>query len=131
MAAVWKVILPGLILGAAVSGLSLPLTGQREAFDASPAYYLSAAFIAGALATLPAPRFWWLAVFAVFLGEHIYYAAAYPDMRPWFLFGLIINAILPTWWSAAAGALLVFLGARAAKHYLQSRGNDVPRDDRS
>lgn len=129
MAAVWKVILSGLVLGAAVSGLSLPLTGQREAFDASPAYYLSAAFIAGALATLPAPRFWWLAVFAVFLGEHAWYAAVYPDMRPWVLFGLVVNAIVPTWWSAAAGALLVFLGARAARHYAQSRGPAAPGED--
>lgn len=125
-----KVILLGLILGAAVSGLSLPLTGQREAFDASPAYYLTAAFLAGALATLPAPRFWWLAVFAVFLGEHAWYAAAYPDMRPWVLFGLVINAIVPTWWSAAVGALLVYLWARAARRYSQSRRPDVPREDR-
>jgi hypothetical protein len=42
----WKVIALGLLLGAAVSGLSLPLTGQREAFDASPASYLTAAFLA-------------------------------------------------------------------------------------
>ncbi len=28
------------------------------------------------------------------------------------LFGLIVNAIIPTWWPAAVGALLVFLGAR-------------------
>jgi hypothetical protein len=127
----WKVILLGLTLGAAVSGLSLPLTGQREAFDASPAYYLCAVFLAGALATLPAPRFWWLAVVAVFLGEHIYYAAAYPDMRPWFLFGLLINAILPTWWATATGALLVYLGARVAKQCPPSRRPDPPREDRS
>ena len=127
----WKVIVAGLLLGAAVSGLSLPLTGQREAFDASPAWYLTAAFLAGALATLPAPRFWWLAVLAVFLGEHAWYAAAYPDMRPWLLFGLLVNAIVPTWWSAAAGALLVFLGARAARRYARKRRPDVPREDRS
>lgn len=130
MAVAWKVIALGLILGAAVSGLSLPLTGQREAFDASPAYYLTAAFLAGALATLPAPRFWWLAVFAVFLGEHAWYAIVYPDMRPWVLFGLVVNAIIPTWWPAAVGALLVCLGARAARRHSQSRGPDVPREDR-
>lgn len=54
----WKAIVAGLLLGAAVSGLSLPLTGQREAFDANPAWHLTATFLAGALGTLPAPRFW-------------------------------------------------------------------------
>lgn len=127
----WKVIALGLLLGAAVSGLSLPLTGQREAFDASPAYYLTAAFLAGALATLPAPRFWWLAVLAVFLGEHAWYAAVYPDMRLWLLFGLLVNAIVPTWWPAAVGALLVYLGARVVKQCSPSRSPDVPREDRS
>lgn len=127
----WKVIALGLLLGAAVSGLSLPLTGQREAFDAGPAWYLTATFLAGALATLPAPRFWWLAVFAVFLGEHAWYAAAYPDMRPWVLFGLVINAIVPTWWPAAVGALLVYLGARVVKQCSPSRSPDMPREDRS
>lgn len=109
----WKALLLGVALGAMLAGLALPLTGHREAFDASPAYYLTATFIAGILATLPAPRFWWLAVIAVFLGEQICYAVAYPEMRAWFLFGLIINAILPTWWSTAVGALLVFFSARA------------------
>jgi hypothetical protein len=127
----WKVIVAGLLLGAAVSGLSLPLTGQREAFDASPAWYLTATFLAGALATLPAPRFWWLAVLAVFLGAHAWYAAVYPDMRPWLLFGLVINAIVPTWWPAAVGALLVYLGARVVKQCSPSRSPDVPREDRS
>lgn len=109
----WKTLSLGIALGAMIAGLALPLAGQREAFDASPAYYLTATFVAGVLATLPAPRFWWLAVLAVFLGEQIYYVVVYPEMRAWFLFGLIINVILPTWWSTAVGALLVFFSARA------------------
>ena len=105
----WRVLAGGMILGATVSALSLPLTGHREAFDASPLYYLTAMFFAGALATLPRPRFWWLAVVAIFFGEHIYYALVFPEMRPWFLFGLAMNAIMPTWWAAALGSLLVFM----------------------
>lgn len=110
----WKVLALGFVLGAVVSGLSLPLTGHREAIDASPLYYLTATFIAGALATLPAPRYCWLAVIAIFLGEHVYYAAVFPEMRPWFFFGIFINTILPTWWATALGALLAFFVTRAA-----------------
>lgn len=110
-----RVIFVGLTSGALLGGLALPLTGHREAFDAHFAYYLGTTFAAGVISTLPAPRFWWLAFPFVFLGEHLYYFAAFPDMRPWFLFGIIINAQIPTWWTAATGALAVFLVDAAIK----------------
>jgi hypothetical protein len=102
------VIVAGLACGAAVWALSIPLTGQREPFDSASLYYPMAMFIAGAVAALPAPRYWWLAVMSVFLGEHLYAFAAFPDTRAWFLFGIIVNALIPTWWSAAVGAALVY-----------------------
>jgi hypothetical protein len=108
----FNVFCMGLVVGALLSGLSMPLTGQREAFDASPLYYFVGSFLAGALATLPAPKYWPVAILSVFLGEHLFYALVYPEMRPWFFWSLYINAMLPTWWAIAAGALLVFLMRR-------------------
>ncbi len=103
-----RVLAAGLVCGALVWAASPLVTGVREPFDSDSLYYPAAMFLAGVLASLPAPRFWWLAVVAVFLGEHLYGFIAYPDQRAWLLFGLIINLIIPTWWAAALGALLVF-----------------------
>jgi hypothetical protein len=47
------------LLGALIWLLSPVLTGQREAWDASPAYYYSALIVAGFIpACLSARRFW-------------------------------------------------------------------------
>ena len=102
----------GLTLGASIWAVSVSLTGVREPFDGPLLYYGTATFAAGALATLPSARHWWLAVPSVYLGEHLYAFAAYPDTRDWFLFGLFVNALVPTWFFTAAGALVASLAAR-------------------
>ena len=56
------VLLAGLACGAIVWALSVPLTGMREPWDSPGYYYIVAVFIAGILAALPAPRYWWAAV---------------------------------------------------------------------
>lgn len=114
----WRVSLTGLVCGAVVWALSIPLTGTREPFDSDTLYYPVAMFAAGVVATLPAPRYWWLAVIAIFLGEHLYAFVVFPDTRAWFLIGIFVNLLLPTWWTAAAGALSVFGG-----HWLLGRGS--------
>lgn len=75
-------------------------------------YYAAATFAAGAIAALPSPRHWWLALLAVYLGQHLYAFAAYPETREWFLFGLFVNALVPTWLFAAAGAFSTYWLAR-------------------
>lgn len=109
-----RVVGVGLGLGALVWALSIPLTGMREPFDGSIAYYAAATFLAGALAAIPSPRHWPLAILAVHVGQHLYAFAAYPDTRAWFLFGLVVNALLPTWAFAAAGALLTYAVSRVS-----------------
>jgi hypothetical protein len=69
-------------------------------------------FVAGVMAALPAPRYWWLAVIAIFAGERLYAVVMLPETRSWFLFGLVINALMPTWWPAALGALGVYVTDR-------------------
>jgi len=49
------------------------------------------------------PRHAWLAVPSVYLGEQLFAFVAYPDTRAWFLFGLFVNALIPTW--LVSGAL--------------------------
>ncbi len=66
------VLLAGIACSAIVWGLSVPLTGMREPFDSPTYYYMVAMFIAGILAALPAPRYWWVAVIGIFSGERIY-----------------------------------------------------------
>lgn len=106
------VAVAGLILGALVWAISVPLTGQREPFDGSMLYYALSTFAAGALSAGLSPKHWWLALLGVYLGQHVYAFVAYPDTRAWFLFGLIVNALIPTWLFAAAGALMVYLISR-------------------
>lgn len=102
----------GLLLGALVWAISVPLTGHREPFDGSIVYYALSTFVAGALSAWASPRHWWLALLAVYLGQHLYAFVAYPENRAWFLFGLFVNALIPTWLFAAAGALTTFLISR-------------------
>lgn len=102
----------GLTLGALIWAAGAAVTGVREPFDGPLLYYGCATFAAGALATLPSPRHWWLAIISVYLGEHLYAFAAYPDTRAWFLFGLVVNALVPTWFFTALGALAMRLSAR-------------------
>ena len=106
-----RVLLAGLACGAVVWGLSLPVTGMREPFDAPGPYYVAAMFAAGVLAALPAPRYWWAAVIGIFLGERLYAFVMLPETRDWLLFGIVMNLIIPTWLPAAAGALGVYLVA--------------------
>ena len=108
---VGRVLLAGLACGAVVWGLSVPVTGMREPFDAPGPYYIVAMFAAGVLAALPAPRYWWVAVIGIFLGERLYAFVMLPETRDWLLFGIVMNLIIPTWLPAAAGALGVYLVA--------------------
>lgn len=106
------VVVAGSVLGALVWAISVPLTGQREPFDGPILYYAVSTFVAGALSAWPSPRHWWIALLSVYLGQHLYAFLVYPDTRAWFLFGLIVNALVPTWLFAAAGALLTYLVSR-------------------
>lgn len=106
------VITVGLFLGALVWAISVPLTGQREPFDGSMLYYGLSTFFAGAVSAMPSPSHWWIGLIAVYLGQHLFAFVAYPDMREWFLFGLVVNLLIPTWLFAAAGALTTYLISR-------------------
>ena len=122
----WKigrVLLAGLACGAAVWGLSVPLTGMREPFDAPGYYYLVAMFLAGVLAALPAPRHWWAAVVGIFLGERLYAFVMLPETRDWLRFGVVVNLIMLSWLPAPAGALSVYGVAR-----LRGRGRSQKTD---
>lgn len=108
----WPALVAGVLCGAAVWGPSVPLTGMREPFDSPSLYYPVAMCLAGVIAALPAPRYWWVAVIGIFLGERLYSFVMLPETRAWALFGMVINALLPTWMPAAAGAAGVFLLSR-------------------
>jgi hypothetical protein len=108
----WRVLVAGVLCGAAVWALSIPVTGMREPFDSPGVYYPIAMLAAGALAALPAPRFWWLAVIAIFLGERLYAFVMLPETRPWLLFSLIVNLVILTWIPAAIGAAGTFFVTR-------------------
>jgi hypothetical protein len=97
----------GLACGAAAWALSVPITGLREPFDA-PLFYYPAMVVAGALASWPAPRYWWLAVIAIFVGERVYGYLMLPETRPWLLFGVVVNVLIATWLPSAIGAASVF-----------------------
>jgi hypothetical protein len=105
------VIAAGLASGAAVWALSVPLTGRREPFDA-PLFYSAVMMVAGAVAASPAPRYWWLAVIAIFVGERVYAFVTLPETRPWVLFGVLINAVIATWLPSAIGAVSVLFMSR-------------------
>lgn len=125
MTKAWPVLAAGILCGAAVWGLSVPLTGVREPFDSPGFYYPVAMLVAGAIAALPAPRYWWLAVIAIFAGERLYAFAMLPETRGWFLFGLVVNALIPTWIPAAIGAACVALLSRQLGR--RSSGRDEAR----
>jgi hypothetical protein len=103
----------GLACGAAVWALSVPITGLREPFDA-PVFYYVAMVVAGAVAAWPAPRYWWLAVIAIFVGERVYAFLMLPESRPWLLVGVVVNVLIATWLPSAIGAAGVFVMRRPA-----------------
>lgn len=107
-----SVIIAGLVLGALIWAFSVRITGTIEPFDGSMLYYAMATFAAGAASAIPSPRHEWLALRLVYLGQQPYAFAAYPDTRAWFLFGLVVNALVPTWLCTAAGAYTTYLIAR-------------------
>ncbi len=101
--------LAGLACGAGVWALSVPITGMREPFDSPGPYYIVATFVAGVLAALPAPRYWWAAVAGIFLGERLYAFVMLPETRDWLLFGIIMGLAMLTWLPALLGALTTYL----------------------
>jgi hypothetical protein len=68
--------------------------------------------LAGLIAASLAPRYWWVAVIGIFLGERLYSFVMLPETRAWALFGMVVNALLPTWIPAALGAAGVYLLSR-------------------
>ncbi|MCZ6605248.1 MAG: hypothetical protein O7A03_08900 [Alphaproteobacteria bacterium] len=107
------VMLAGLTCGAIVWGLSIPLTGFREPFDSPGLYYMTAMFVAGIMAALPAPRYWWAAVVGIFLGEHFYAYVMLPETRAWLMFGVVMSLLMLTWLPSALGAFSVYIVKRA------------------
>ena len=103
------VLLAGIACSAIVWGLSVPLTGMREPFDSPTYYYMVAMFIAGILAALPAPRYWWVAVVGIFSGERIYMFVMMPENRGWLLFSIYMGLLTLTWLPSALGAVIVYV----------------------
>ncbi len=103
------VFLAGIACGAIVWGLSVPLTGMREPFDSPSYYYPVAMFMAGILAALPAPRYWWVAVVGIFSGERIYMFVMMPENRAWLLFSIYMGLLTLTWLPPALGAVIVYI----------------------
>ena len=106
---IWRVLLGGIACGAIVWGLSVPLTGFREPWDSPSIYYIVAMFIAGIVAALPAPRYWWAAVVGVWMGGHIYAFVMLPETRLWLLFGMYMSLLTLTWLPPTVGALIVYI----------------------
>ncbi len=103
------VLLAGIACSAIVWGLSVPLTGMREPFDSPTYYYVVAMFIAGILAALPAPRYWWVAVVGIISGERIYMFVMMPENRGWLLFSIYMGLLTLTWLPSALGAVIVYI----------------------
>ncbi len=103
------VFLAGIVCGAIVWGLSVPLTGMREPFDSPSYYYPVAMFMAGILAALPAPRYWWAAVLGILFGERIYMLVMMPENRAWLLFSVYMGLLTLTWLPPALGGLIVYV----------------------
>ena len=66
-------------------------------------------FIAGILAALPAPRYWWIAVVGIFSGERIYMFVMMPENRGWLLFSIYMGLLTRTWLPSALGAVTVYI----------------------
>ncbi len=112
--------LAGIVGGSAVWALSIPITGFREPFDSPGPYYGIPILIAGVLAALPAPRYWWMAPIGIYLGERLYAFVMVPETRAWVLFGIIMNVLTLSWVPAAVGSLSTFAGSR----WLTKRARD-------
>lgn len=104
----WIALIAGIVCGALVWAMSIPITGAREPFDSPSAYYKVAMFFAGIVSSVPAPRFWLLSLIGVILGQHIYSFLFLPETRGWVLFGLTMNLALLLWVPAAIGAFAVY-----------------------
>jgi hypothetical protein len=126
----WLALVIGIACGVIVWALSMPLAGVREPFDSNTAYYPVAMFVSGAVAAAASPRHWWLAVIGIFLGERLYGYAMLPEGRDWLLFGIVINAIIPTWLPAAMGAITVYIWDKYRSNRGLPRAGDSSRRDR-
>jgi len=100
------VLFSGMGCGALVWALSIPITGFREPFDSPSLYYMISMLLAGIIATLPSPKYWWLAVIGIYLGERFYALIFLPETRGFFLLGLILNLLFLTWVPSMVGALI-------------------------
>jgi len=114
---VWLTLLTGIVAGAVIWWLSPLLTGYQEPFDSPSYYYLIAMFIAGSLATIPAPRYWWLAVIGIFIGERLYAYLMLPEIREWVWFGIVMNILGLLWLPALLGSLTTYVIFRTGKRF--------------
>lgn len=105
----------GVGCGVLVWALSVPITGFEEPFDAPSLYYIASMFFAGVIATIPGPKYWWLAVIGIYLGERFYGLFFLPQGASYFLFAFVMNLIVPTWLPSTIGALITCYLGREGK----------------
>jgi hypothetical protein len=74
-------------------GLLLCVCGLVQFRGESFYYYLLSLVVAGALAALPSPRWFWLAPFAIFAGQVVYKSIGHPIGGGYWIAGLIIGGM--------------------------------------
>ena len=110
----WPSFVVGVVCGTVISLLSVKITGKTEAWDSFP-YSIPTTFVAGIIAALPAPRYWWLAFIGVYAGLFVGMILESPFNILILPIGIIVNALMLMWAPSALGALIVFLVYRALK----------------
>lgn len=97
------VFMAGFVLGALICALGLVEVGDGLYF------YLLSLVIAGAVAALPSPRWFWLTPFSILAGQVIYMYVDRPfKVEGYAIVGLIYGAMYAL--VALPGALFTFLG---------------------
>ena len=89
----------GLVLGALIWALSPALTGFREPWDGSLAYYFGGLFLAGVISTVPSPRQWWRGPLGVYLGQYIFILIAHGGLGNLWPMSLLLGVVfsIPAW----------------------------------
>jgi len=87
-------------------GVLMCVLGLVEVWD-SLYFYILSLVIAGALAALPAPRWFWLAPFAIFAGQVVYMSMDHPIEGGYAVIGLIYGAMYSL--ASLPGAFFTFL----------------------
>jgi hypothetical protein len=95
-------ILVSAALAALVWALSIPITGQKEPWDAAAPYYFVALAIAGAVSGAVVPKHLWAHYLGAVLGQAVY-ELVFLKLGPLFILGLVF----------LAGYSLIFVAATA------------------